>query len=191
MAALRWQLASERARRRRLEAQLRNLADHDPVTDLPNRRSVEREIEDHLAGCTRYGAEGAFLLVGLDGLDEIASVAGADEADELLATLAEAVAGRLRATDVAGRWEPDELAMLLPRAAEEEVLAVASAMVTLVGQAATSRVPAGSVAASIGVALVTSPDDPLLLVARASRAMAAARDQGGGGWVVAGLEAPA
>ncbi len=192
LAALRWQLASERAERRRLEAQLRNLADHDPVTDLLNRRSLEHEIEDHLAGCARYGAEGALLLVGLDGLDAIARAARPNEVDELLAALAEAVAGRLRGNDVAGRWEPDELAVLLPRAAEEQVVAVAAAMVKLVAEAATPRVPAGSLAASVGVALIGSPpDDPLLLVDRACRALAAARSRGGGGWVVAGWEATA
>ena len=129
--------------------------------------------------------------MGLDGLDEIVRANGLDEADGLLAALAETVAGRLGATDLAGRWEPDELALLLPRAQEEEVLAVASAMVTLVTQAATPRVPAGSVAASVGVAVVTSPDDPLRLAGRASRAMAAAHARGGGGWVMAGLEATA
>ncbi len=71
LQALRSELSVERERARRLEAQLRNLADHDPVTDLLNRRSVVHEIDHHLAGCARYGAEGAFLLVGLDGLAAI------------------------------------------------------------------------------------------------------------------------
>jgi len=192
VAALRWQLASERARNRRLEEQLRNLADHDPVTDLLNRRSVEHELEDHLAGCTRYGPEGAFVLVGLDGLDAVAGSAGPSEADELLAGLAELVAERLRGIDVAGRWEPDELALLLPRASEDEVVAVAAAMVRLVAEAATPRVPAGSMAASIGVAVITAPPaGPFELVDRASRAMSVARSRGGGGWVMAGVEATA
>ena len=184
------ELAIERQRNQRLEAQLRNLADHDPITDLLNRRSVEHEVEDHLAGCSRYGPEGAFLLVGLDGLDEIVRSAGANEADELLAGLAEVVTGNLPVTDVAGRWQPDELAILLPRAAEQEVVAVAGAMIELVAAAATPRVAAGSLCASIGVAPVTSPLPNLAqLVGRASRAMAVARSRGGGTWVVAGLEA--
>ncbi len=192
MAALRSQLEADRERIRRLETQLRNLADHDPLTDLLNRRSVEHVLEDHLAGCSRYGPEGALLLVGLDGLHEVACTAGPKEADELLAGLAEVVARRLAARDLAGRWKPDELAILLPRAAEQEVVAVAGAMIELVAEAATSRVPAGTMSASIGVAAVTAPlPDAAQLVGRAGGAMAVARGRGGGAWVIAGLEANA
>ena len=190
LAALRSELASERARSRRLEAQLRNLADHDPITDLVNRRSLEHELEDHLAACTRYGPEGAFLLVDLDGLDEIARSIGPGEADELLAQLAEQVADRLRGTDVAGRWATDQLAVLLPRAADAEVVAVADALLRLVAEAATARVPAGSLGASIGVAVIpTPPVDLVRLVAGAARAASAACSRGGGTWVRADLEA--
>nr|MBA3282162.1 GGDEF domain-containing protein [Acidimicrobiia bacterium] len=61
MTSLESQLEIERERTLRLEAQLRNLADHDPVTDLLNHRSLEHELEEHLAGCERYGPEGALL----------------------------------------------------------------------------------------------------------------------------------
>ena len=49
--ALHAQLVAERGRRQRLEGQLRNLADHDPVTNLLSRRSMEDELEGHLARC--------------------------------------------------------------------------------------------------------------------------------------------
>ena len=44
--------------RRRYEAELRHLADHDPLTGLLNRRSFERELERHVAYVARYGADG-------------------------------------------------------------------------------------------------------------------------------------
>ena len=43
--------------RRRHEAELRHMADHDPLTGLLNRRSFERELERHVAYVERYGAE--------------------------------------------------------------------------------------------------------------------------------------
>ncbi len=193
VAALQAQLEVEREHTRRLQAQLRNLADNDPVTDLANRRTVVQEIELHLAGCGRYGAEGALLLVGLDGLDSvhgldcIAGDDGQDEADEVLADLAEVVVARLRSTDVAGRFGPDELAILLPRANVDEVVVVADELVKLVARAGSGRVPPGSLVASIGIAAVTDRlQDACQLVERASDAMASARSRGGGGWVAAG-----
>lgn len=184
LQALRSELSSERERARRLEAQLRNLADHDVVTDLLNRRSVLHEIDHHLAGCARYGAAGAFLLVGLDGLAAITHACGQEESDRVLAALAEAVALRLQDIDVVGRWESDELAVLLPRAAEAEVAAVAAALVRLIGEDAGRR--GSTVSASIGVAPVTAElVEASRLVGRAREAMRWVRAQGGSGWAAA------
>ena len=186
---LQGELARERERTRRLEAQLRNLADHDPVTDLRNRRSLLHGIEGHLAGCARYGPEGALLLVGLDGLTALTATEGAKEADLALAEAAEAVAGRLRDTDLVGRWGTDELAILLPRARQAEVEEVATSLVRLVGLTGAAAAP---LSASIGVAWVTAEVvDSGQLVDRARQAMVVVRGRAGGGWQVAELEAPA
>lgn len=185
LQALRSELSSERERVRRLEAQLCNLADHDLVTDLLNRRSVVHEIDHHLAGCARYGAAGAFLLVGLDGLAAITRACGQEESDRVLAALAEVVALRLRDIDVVGRWESDELAVLLPRAAGAEVAAVAADLVRLIGDDGGSR--GRTVTASIGVAPVTTGlVEAGQLVDRAREAMGRVRAEGGSGWSAAG-----
>lgn len=185
ISALQAALARERERSRRLEAQLRNLADHDPLTDLPNRRSVEHELAQHLARCTRYGPEGALLLLGVDGLDTVTRVAGPRVADEALADLADRVVDRLRSTDVVGRWEDDQLAVLLARAGLAEVAVVAEALVGIVKETGTARVEPGSLRASIGAAFVAATPTGPELVDQAGEALAAARRRGGG-WVIAG-----
>ena len=42
--------------RRRMEKELRHLADHDPLTGLLNRRGLEVELERHVAHVNRYGS---------------------------------------------------------------------------------------------------------------------------------------
>ena len=42
---------------RRHEAELRHMADHDPLTGLLNRRSFERELERHVSYVERDGPE--------------------------------------------------------------------------------------------------------------------------------------
>jgi len=180
---LQGELSRERERTRRLETQLRNLADHDPVTDLRNRRSLLHGIEGHLAGCARYGPEGALLLVGLDGVTALMAAEGAKEADRALAEVAEVVAGRLRDTDLVGRWGNDELAVLLPRVSQAGVEAVATSLVRLVDRTGAA---AASLSASIGVAWVTADVvDPGQLVDRARQAMVVVRGRAGGGWQAA------
>ena len=177
------QLAAARARGERLEAQLGNLADHDPLTDLLSRRSIEEAIEEHLAVCRRYGPEGAFLLLGVDGLVDAGGGNGSQGSQEALAQVAEVVLERLRGTDVAGRWASDELAILVPRGSVGAVAALADALLALVHEVGTPPVQPGSLTASIGVAPVDgSVDASAQLVASAHRSMLGVRRRGGGAW---------
>src|SRR5262245_49482775 len=52
--------------RRRFESQLQHLADHDPLTDLYNRRRFEEELDREAKLSARRGYEGAVLLLDLD-----------------------------------------------------------------------------------------------------------------------------
>lgn len=183
ISALEAELAAAREQNCRLEAQLRNLADNDPLTDLLNRRSMEQELEQHIARCTRYGAEGAFLLVALDGLEAVAAASGQVTADEVVAAVGERVVARLRNTDVVGRWSEAELAVLLPKVSVDHLAVVAEALAEIVDRTGTGRVPPGSLTASIGVALVVAAR--LGPAERAAGAVIDARRQGGG-WAVAG-----
>lgn len=183
VTALEAELAAAREQNRRLEAQLRNLADNDPLTDLLNRRSMDQELEQHIARCTRYGAEGALLLVALDGLDAIAAARGQAAADEVLATVGERVVARLRNTDLVGRWSETELGVLLPKVSVDHLAVVAAALAEIVNGTGTGRVPPGSLTASIGVALVVAARSGP--AERAAGAVLDARRRGGG-WAVAG-----
>jgi diguanylate cyclase (GGDEF)-like protein len=177
---LRQQLAAAQSKIRILEAQLTALADHDPLTDLPNRPSMEQAIEDHLNGCIRYGPAGALLIVGLDGLGQVDETHGPLFGDELRVRIAEAVRDRLRTTDLVCRWSDDELAVLLPRSTRHEVQVVANTLLEVVS----TRGDAAGLGASVGVAFVIADETADELVVRSSMAMLAARKKGGGRTVI-------
>lgn len=185
-APLEERLAAAEEKVRRLEAQLRNLADHDPLTDLRKRQSLEHAIEEHLSGCVRYGPSGAVVLIGLDGLDDVTRTLGHGVADELRVAVAEGVVERLRSTDLIARWGTDELAVLLPRASRREVQVVGKALLGVVAGATAAQVPPGTLSASIGVAFVVAEEQMDELVVRASMSMLAARRAGGGKTMVDG-----
>jgi diguanylate cyclase (GGDEF)-like protein len=182
--ALEEALAAAEEKVRRLEAQLRNLADHDPLTDLRNRQSMEQAIEEHVAGCVRYGPAGALLLLSLDGLDDVIRTLGSTTGDELRVAVADAMSRRLRATDIVARWADDELAVLLPRASQREVQVVASALLEVVAGATTRVSRPGVLTASVGVAFVTADEQVDDLVVRASMAMLSAKRSGGARTVI-------
>jgi len=164
--------------RRRYEAELRYLADHDPLTGLLNRRAFARELEGHLEHVQRYGASGAAMILDLDHFKNINDTLGHGTGDELIVTLAQALRERLGERIAIARLGGDELALLVP---DGDVDATARDVLDAVR---TQRVasPSGrlrSVSASIGIAGfeetgLTAED----VLANADLAMYEAKDAG-------------
>ena len=149
--------------RRRYEAQLQYMADHDPLTGLLNRRSFERELRSHVARTGRYGAAGAALMIDLDHFKYYNDTLGHQAGDELIARVAGALAQRLRRSDVLARLGGDEFAVILPRADEQAAKRVADELLECV-RGESLRVRDGAshgLTASIGVALFDEDDDIL------------------------------
>ena len=143
--------------RRRYEAQLQHMADHDPLTGLLNRRAFERELRNHVARTSRYGAAGAAgaaLMIDLDHFKYYNDTLGHQAGDELIARVAAALAKRLRRSDVLARLGGDEFAVILPRADEPAARRVVDELLECVrgeGQRARDGSRHG-LTASIGVA---------------------------------------
>jgi diguanylate cyclase (GGDEF)-like protein/PAS domain S-box-containing protein len=139
--------------RRRFEAQLQHLADHDPLTGLLNRRGLAAALAHHVDHCARYGPDGALMLLDLDGFKYVNDTHGHDAGDELVVSVAQVIQHRLRTTDTVARLGGDEFAILLPKVdvGQSELVAdsilKAVATVTLRGDDG-----ARPVTASIGIA---------------------------------------
>jgi diguanylate cyclase (GGDEF)-like protein/PAS domain S-box-containing protein len=142
--------------RRRFEARLQHMADHDPLTGLENRRAFERQLEMQLANVRRYGAEGALLVVDLDHFQVLNDTLGHSAGDAVVANAARILRELLRDSDGLARLGGDEFAILLPRADRDEAGEVASRVVRAIreqGAVLDGQRP-GSVTASVGVTLL-------------------------------------
>jgi diguanylate cyclase (GGDEF)-like protein/PAS domain S-box-containing protein len=175
--------------RKRVEAQLKHLAEHDPLTGLLNRRRFEAELSRHVAQARRYGAEGAVIVLDVDHFKRVNDTCGHGAGDRLIARVAEALRGRLRGTDLIARLGGDEFAILLPKAGRDGAEAVAASLVeTIRAQAGAEADPlAPAVTISVGVAMVGSgaASDPDELVAAADLAMYATKQAGRDGYAFA------
>ncbi len=87
-------------------------AKHDPVTELANRRELERRLAEHVG--SRRGDPVSVLWLDLDGFGEIVSTMGNDTADHFLYGLGQLLQAKVRASDTVARIEKDRFAVLLP-----------------------------------------------------------------------------
>jgi diguanylate cyclase (GGDEF)-like protein/PAS domain S-box-containing protein len=141
--------------RKRLEEQLRHLADHDPLTGLRNRRLFEHDLQLQVARSQRYGEQAAVMMVDLDAFKAINDLYGHKVGDDMLKAIATALTRRLRETDLVARLGGDEFAVLLPHADESSTSLVADGLVRVISACSidlgdTVVHPAGSV----GVAMI-------------------------------------
>jgi len=172
-------LMTERARD---AAELKHLAEHDPMTGLLNRRRFTEELQRWMDYNGRYEVPGAVLVIDIDNLKDVNDSLGHPAGDELIVRLAHALKRRLRETDVVARWGGDEFVALLPWASGERGRLAANALLEQLRSTGTEALGgrAGDVSVSIGVVAFESRLDLTLdeILARADAMMYAAKRAG-------------
>jgi diguanylate cyclase (GGDEF)-like protein/PAS domain S-box-containing protein len=167
--------------RKRLEAELRELAVTDVLTGLPNRRAFMTRLEEEHARIRRFDAQqAAVLMLDLDHFKRINDSYGHPAGDALLRQVGAVIRDETRQVDMCSRLGGEEFAILLagatPEAGQEfaERLRrrIAETCVMYEGKSIT-------VTASIGVAALLAADsDADAALVRADRALYQAKDVG-------------
>jgi diguanylate cyclase (GGDEF)-like protein/PAS domain S-box-containing protein len=113
------QVANERLQaeigdRRQAESRAQHLADHDPLTGLPNRRLLEDRLTQALAASQRNRKQTAVVFVDLDRFKSINDTLGHAAGDVVLKEVAERLMRQLRVVDTVCRMGGDEFVVILP-----------------------------------------------------------------------------
>ncbi|MDQ3186584.1 MAG: EAL domain-containing protein [Pseudomonadota bacterium] len=169
---------------KRTEGRLAWLADHDPLTDLFNRRRFQEELEQMLNLAARYNYSGALLFFDLDQFKYINDTSGHQAGDALLKMIARMLHSSIRSVDILGRLGGDEFAVILPQTTAEGAIEVAkNALISLSQGKLTINGRAHKASASIGIALFPEHGNNVHdLLAAADLAMYQAKEAGRGGW---------
>ena len=99
---------------KRVEARMLHLAQHDPLTDLPNRLLFQERLQQAMARSLRSGSPVGVIIMDLDGFKGINDSEGHRVGDEALKVLAHRMRSSLRDTDTVARMGGDEFAFILP-----------------------------------------------------------------------------
>lgn len=106
--------AEDITQRRQTEQEMRRLAFSDMLTDLPNRASLQHELETAFLRCKSGGDPFAVLMMDLDGFKPINDTYGHDAGDEALQIIGQRIRHINRSDDFAARLGGDEFVVLLP-----------------------------------------------------------------------------
>ena len=185
-------ITREITERKRLEEQVRQLAFHDTLTRLANRRLMLEHLDQAMSASKRSHHHGALLFLDLDNFKSLNDTHGHSVGDLLLIEVAERLKACVREADTVARFGGDEFVVLLceldtqPAEASEQAIAVAEKIRIRLSdlyvlQAAPSGPATGTIehqcTASIGVAIFRGRDESQSsVIDRADAAMYQAKE---------------
>lgn len=106
-------VAAALAERRESELRLDRLANHDPLTGIPNRSYFQIYLEHAISQCARSGGQVSLLFIDLDRFKHINDSRGHEVGDEVLRIVADRLGGSLRGDDFLARLGGDEFAVVM------------------------------------------------------------------------------
>ena len=137
-------------------ASLEQLADHDPMLDVLNRRAFLREVDRTISMIDRYGMSASLVFLDLNGLKVINDGKGHGAGDAALTHVANVLSTNTRQTDIVGRLGGDEFGVLLTQADKAIAMQKADELAALVQAAPVEwNAEMFPVSVSIGVAPIS------------------------------------
>jgi diguanylate cyclase (GGDEF)-like protein len=161
-------------------AQMARLAEHDPLTGLPNRLLLTDRLEQAIARAHRDARRIAVIFIDMDDFKQINDTLGHQAGDRLLQSVAKRLLGCVRTPDTVSRQGGDEFVLLLQDVNRpEDIASMARRILKALAEAHCIDGHELFVTASIGVSIYPSDgQDAETLIKHADRAMYEAKANG-------------
>jgi diguanylate cyclase (GGDEF)-like protein/PAS domain S-box-containing protein len=165
---------------RDITEQLKDMATHDALTGLPNRRLFNDRLHMALAQAQRNEQPLAVLMLDLDKFKEVNDTLGHNVGDQLLKAVGKRLVDCLRRNDSVARLGGDEFILLLPQITSmEDGAVVAQKILNVFAKPFVLDADVLNISTSIGVAVYPSDgEDADTLMRNADTAMYCAKRQG-------------
>jgi diguanylate cyclase (GGDEF)-like protein len=165
------------------EERIRHLANHDPLTGLPNRRLLEDRMERAFILARRNRTQVGALVLDLDNFKLVNDREGHRAGDDVLRAVAARLRSFIREADTVARHGGDEFVVLVPELHDaEDAVRVAEKIVAGIAQPIEVGDRQYRIGASIGIAVYPGDaENADGLLRCADQAMYAVKQGGGSG----------
>jgi len=158
---------------------IEELAELDELTGASNRRSIMRMLEEEIARASRSGSPCSVALIDLDYFKRINDAYGHPTGDEVLRTFSITMFANIRSVDRFGRYGGEEFLLVLPDMDTGSAARALDRLRAIVADLEWSAFSPGmKVTMSAGVATLKTNETSDTFLARADRALYAAKAQG-------------
>jgi diguanylate cyclase (GGDEF)-like protein/PAS domain S-box-containing protein len=165
---------------RALSFRMAYLAQHDSLTDLPNRTVLDDRLTQAIALAYRHDQKLAVLFLDMDRFKQINDSLGHEIGDRLLRCVAQRLVGCVRGSDTVSRQGGDEFVILLSEVAQASDAAVCAEKI-LRALSAPYHIDQHNLHLTASIGIVAYPDDGVdaeTLIKHADFAMYHAKDRG-------------
>jgi diguanylate cyclase (GGDEF)-like protein len=158
---------------------IEELAELDELTGSFNRRCIMRMLDDEITRAHRSKAPCSIALIDLDWFKRVNDAFGHPTGDEVLRTFAITVFANIRNIDRFGRYGGEEFLLVLPETPDDGAARILDRLRAIIADLDWSAFSPGMrITISAGIATLKPDESPDTLLARADRALYAAKARG-------------
>jgi len=161
-----------------LVEQLSNMAMHDELTGLANRRYLQSFLDYRINEFKRFTASFAVLFLDIDNFGAFNNTYGHDIGDIVLQEVAKTVQRTTRKSDMFGRWGGEEFVGIYAIKEPYDAPIIAEKIRILIENTQIPHDPPLSVTVSVGITVVRSCDTVETLIERADKLMYQSKEMG-------------
>ncbi|PYF08348.1 sensor domain-containing diguanylate cyclase [Ureibacillus chungkukjangi] len=166
-------------RQKELEFELKRMAYFDELTDIPNRKMLDRQIQKALVRSKRHQHNFSLMFIDLDDFKQVNDTLGHDAGDQLLIDVVSRINNCIREEDVISRIGGDEFIVMFEETGKEVIEQIAKRLIALVAEPYTINNQSVSISLSIGISMYPDDgEDKETLIKAADKAMYSAKNNG-------------
>ena len=170
------QLVKKNQQIKEINEQLEELIIKDDLTEIYNRRKLDKELERLCSEAQRYNKKFALILLDLAHFKLVNDKFGHTTGDKVLQEFSQLLLDQTRDVDICGRWGGEEFLVLCPETDRSAATALAERLRKIIAHH--QFLEQGNLTSSLGVAAYDQTDDVESLLKRVDDCLYRAKEEG-------------